>query len=447
MPPKLGPPNLDPPNIIVVSLDTVRSDFISERGSKNRLSNLDALTEESLVFANAFSPIPFTLAAHMSMFTGLSPWVHRVDSKNSVLSPGVVPLAQRLQSRGYRTLGLVSNIWMEGDFGFERGFDHYERLPVDLTYAARVNRRLFQLLDDQPSADGPTFLFLHYIDAHSDYSKDGRNLLPYYAASAYLEPMGLTPLDGSFCDGQGRCATDFLTGANRDHRQLPPDLLAGLRGTYDAGIRSLDNDLGTLFDGLKARNLWAGSWILVTSDHGEEFQEHGRLVHSQPFVELLSIPLIVKPPEGSEVRLTTDAPVTLEDITPSILDLVGAETIEGIKGISGRSFVKSDARSARSFVVGRDKHIQTRYSIRNLDYAAVFDLKSGVGQLFDRRKDPGELEDIQAREPEVFRELVTQLRSYLAREKAEGRELQALDRGSVLGAEEQEQLRAIGYLN
>ena len=157
----------------------------------------------------------------MSLFTGLEPDVHKVETEEVKLSETVPTLTEILSESGFHTVGITTNLLMSPGFGFERGFDSYERLEFDLIYSDRVRSRAFDLIDRRaPGDDRPLFLFLHFNDAHSDYHHVAKSPLPYYAPDELIQEA-LPDLDGSqFCDSEDNCATDMLVAANETNRDL-----------------------------------------------------------------------------------------------------------------------------------------------------------------------------------------------------------------------------------
>src|SRR5690606_22206633 len=138
----------------------------------------------------------------------------------------------------------------------------------------------------------PYFLFVHYFDVHSDWDE-----LPYDAPEPYRRTFAGDPPPG-FRTGEGRArATRWLVEQNRRGLDLRAEELAYLRGLYDAGIAYTDAQVGALLDGLAARGRLDRAIVVLTADHGEEFGEHGRLLHTQVYDESLRIPLLVSLPE------------------------------------------------------------------------------------------------------------------------------------------------------
>jgi arylsulfatase A-like enzyme len=335
---------------------------------------------------------------------------------------------------------------MEGDFGFARGFDHYERVPYGLVYADRVNRRAFELLDARGDDRRPLFLFLHYIDPHSDFFKAGENALPYYAPAAFLEGLGVTPESREFCDPAGGCATEFLIAADRESRPLPEATVERVAALYGRGVAYLDNEVGELVAGLRERSLWDDSLVFVTSDHGEEFREHGRFVHVQPYVESLAVPLLIKLPGAQRAGTRIAATVETVDYLPTLLDAAGVPSPPHVQGRSLLPLVRGEEQPERP-AFGRDKLDRQRFALRLGRSTLVHHLETGRCELYDRVDDPGERHDLADQRPQAVAAMRATLLAIIDANRRLAATVAAPQVGAdVLTEDEAAKLRAIGYL-
>jgi arylsulfatase len=305
------------PSVIVISLDTVRSDRLGCYGYPSGTTPaIDRLAETCVVFENASSPEAWTLTAHMTLMTSLRPLAHGVDENRPL--PGSVPtLAETFRDAGYATAAVVDDVgWLHPVFGFDRGFDTYRRIPGD---ARAKNEALGAVLDDLQGG-GASFLLLHYFDAHGDWGRQ-----PYEAPEEDLRRFAGW-YGGSFdgCDDRGRCGAELLRAWSDEGTPPPEDVRRYLSSLYDAGIAALDRDLGELFTELDRRGLLERSVVVLTADHGEEFFEHGLALHRQLYRECTAVPLLVRPPGGTAPRRVSTA-VGLVDVAPTILDLAGIQ--------------------------------------------------------------------------------------------------------------------------
>jgi arylsulfatase A-like enzyme len=312
------------PGVILISLDTVRRDRVGAFGSGRGLTpTLDALAGESVRFTRAYSPQPFTLTAHMTMLTGLSPSVHALAPESS-LPDTVTTLAESFREAGWVTAALVDTVtWLHPRYGFDRGFSVYRQVEGD---ASSKDEQVRLLLEDV--GDRPMFLFVHVYDAHSDES-----VLPYEADAPHLERLaGWYEGDFTGCLPDRGCASRLLLELNRLGEPLTGDDRRYLSSLYDAGLASLDDRLAAIFQRLERSGVLDRSVLVVTADHGEEFFEHGRALHDQSYEESVRVPLLVRMPGGEVVGTRHDL-VGLTDLAPTVRALAGLPDVPG-QGIS-----------------------------------------------------------------------------------------------------------------
>ena len=434
------------PPIVLVSLDTLRADCLGRTAADGRplMPNLKAFARESVTFTRATTPLPFTLPSHMSMLTGLEPVVHGVLGNKTTLPEHIDTLAELLHRSGYATVGVVSNEWLEGGFGFSRGFDSYDRIPHGATCAPRVNEAAFSAVATLAAGPKPFFLFLHYNDAHCDFQTIETNTLPYLAAPETRHALGADDATASFCDDKGTCACAFLLAADREKRVIPPERIAALLACYHAGVRQLDTDLAALFSRLKALRVFDRSLIIVTSDHGEEFREHGLFLHSQPYQETIAVPLLVKLPGGRRSGARRDGLVSIADLTPTILDVADVPTGGRYQGSSLLPTIDKGA-AVHHEIVSRDKLRKQRWALQTARHKLVWDEATGRLELYDLGADPDERKNLAGKSPAM----AATLRDRLGRLVAEQRRLATATpqtTGPVLSLEQMELLKSIGYL-
>ncbi len=313
---------------VLISLDTLRADHLGLYGYERDTSPfLDELGRRAVVFERASVQYPTTLTSHMSILTGLYPAEHGVYPPADVLSSEIETLPEAFQRSGFTTAGFTEGGYMDGSFGFSRGFDVFEADGVrraDLV--ERTFERGLRFLQGL-GRDERFLLFLHTYAAHT----------PYAAPKAYKElywPGG--PPTGAFPP----------TGPEMHHRnvrgeQLTQEVLDYLVALYDAEIRRLDDVLRRFFAELEASGLAGEITVVITSDHGEEFQEHGSLDHRQLYDEALHVPLLVLHPDAAPRRVTP--PVESVDLAPTLFDIA---RVEPRQAPSGRSLVPDLAGEA-----------------------------------------------------------------------------------------------------
>jgi len=318
----------DAPNVILITLDTVRAASLSLYGYEQPTTpRLDGLAKESLVFDRALTTAPWTLTSHASMFTGRYP--HEMTADWKVPFDEKYPtLAEVLSTKGYLTAGFIANYYYcTYEWGLNRGFNHYEDFPVsvqmivhsslivrDMVYKARHWLGYFQPLARKSAArisrdflawessrgDRPFFAFLNYYDAHD----------PYIAPKQFELRFGTElPADPWWLDP----GYDYV-----------PEEVQALKDAYHSCIAYLDDEIGKLMDLLETRGLLDNTVIIITSDHGEEFIEHGVPVHGNSLYRAsVQVPLLIHWPSKVTGGTRVQQPVTLRDLPATILGLIG----------------------------------------------------------------------------------------------------------------------------
>jgi arylsulfatase A-like enzyme len=441
------------PQIVLISFDTCRADVFGVlTGEQPSLTpRLDEFAADSVVFENAFAQFPHTLPSHMSLFTSAYPDVHGVKPDLDPLPPSIRTLPEILHDGGYRTVGLVTSEWLKPDFGFGRGFDHYERLHHGQTYADRVNSAaLLELTSPAPAVREPRFLFLHYYDLHSDFRETtAGSKLPYFSPPAYRDGLDVSADGREFCDAEQRCNTRYLIAADVERRPLPQSEIDTIHQLYRAAVPLLDAQMGAFFDELKKHGLYESSLIVVTSDHGEEFREHGRFIHSQPYDETIHVPLFIKFPGSRWAGTRVSEVVETVDIAPTVLDLLGIEPPETFQGESLLDLVERRPGHRKRAVYSQDSITATRYSLRTSRTKLILNLSSSKMEFYDLQTDPDERADLSAHKTNLTGEMERRLKRRIRANRTLHQELavEADQGGEPLSPKERERLRALGYLN
>jgi hypothetical protein len=287
------------PNVILISLDTVRPDHLGCYGySKPTSPNLDRFAREGVLFRNARSQAPWTLPSHMSLFTSMLPSHNGVEDINKVLPAEIPTLAEILRKQGYQTAALVNNGQMMAHWGFSRGFDLWREFKVDTTEGncESIRGEAQRWLAKAPKK--PFFLFLHFFDAHA----------PYNPPERFKKAFGssLTGAEANDLAFQAR----FPGSEIKD-----PSQMKQLIGSYDGGIAWLDEEAGKLLEKIPPNTL-----VVIFSDHGEAFKEHGWMLHGATlYEEEIRCALMMRLP--AKTQKVVDAPVMLLDVAPTILKL------------------------------------------------------------------------------------------------------------------------------
>ena len=305
---------------ILISLDALRPDHLGSYGYERQTSPfLDSLAARGAVFERAVAHYPATAASHLTMFTGLYPQEHGVYRPERFLDEGIETLPERLQAHGFRTGGFTEGGFMTGAYGFERGFDQFDdtryRADTDVERTFEYGLRFLEGLGE----DDRFFLFLHTYSTHD----------PYTPPESYRELFWPgEPPPGAF-----ESTGPNLRAVNRGELAVTPEIIDYLASLYDASIRYVDDVLAGFWARVEELGLAEETTLIVTSDHGEAFYEHGKLAHVQVYPEELMVPLVVVHP-GLAAGVRIPALVGLVDLSPTLYQLA---EIEPPAVTSGRS--------------------------------------------------------------------------------------------------------------
>jgi len=329
-----------PKYIFLVTIDSLRTDSVSCYNSNGELTpNISEFARKAVVFENAFSLSSWTTPSLASLMTGFSPSTHTVTKDNARL-PGELPtIAGEIKKIGYYTCAFGINPNLTKRTNISKGFLYYDFYPkyaveraigskllkhfykfyiaenvfdlapenVVLDWGTLINTKKLtdlsiQWVKENKSKHKRFFLWIHYLDPH----------VPYAPPTEYIKGEKVISTIGFNFDK----AIEVLSGAFVPSKKEKK----WMKTLYDGEIRYVDDNIGRLFTALKKMDIYKDSLIILTSDHGEEFWDHGRYYHGHSmYNEVLSVPLIIKSPlEGKPKRV--EPPVSLNNIMPTILE-------------------------------------------------------------------------------------------------------------------------------
>jgi len=437
-----------PWNVLLLSIDTLRADRLGEAGEGGEAGkdadltpNLSRLARESVRFTRCFSPANFTVPGHASLMTGLQPVVHGANRFGDRVSIRRWPsLAGQLASAGVFTAAFSGGGFVDPAFGFDEHFDRYCTLdPLmsprnprydagPIRHAEAVNRKLreamsFARVADWLSAhaDRRFFLFLHTYFAHD-----------YWPSPAFARARG--------ADAEGPWPPPLdLPTAEFGKVVAGSPQLDWYRALYDATVSETDAALEPLLARLRESGLLESTIVVVVADHGEAFREHGTLFHANGLHnEVLHVPLLMRVPGLAPA--TIDAPVSLIDLAPTLLELTGAAPLDAVQGVSLVPLLRGGEPPDRVLLsqdcppIGKSAN-GTRVEITHSALiGSRFKLIRIVGEdestdsLYDLVADPGETHDL-AKDP-LYTGALASARSSL--EHLLGAMQQAADRAKAL---------------
>lgn len=330
-----------PQGVILIQADTLRPDHLSFYGSTHDTAPfLKQLASEGVLFNRAMAQATWTKVSSPSFLTSLYPTTHGVASFVDRLPATVTTIAEVYRSAGFATLSLSSVAFTGQLTNLHKGFEevHESTSQADVVYSSKSAReyvdRVVEWLDLH--RDEPFFIYLHVFDPHPPYEPrrpydalwtDPAKRDEHIRQRDSLRKVVTVP----FMAAQGMATRDEMMKAGVD----PASYLAYDEGWYDASIKALDVELARLFERLRGHGLNDRTAVAFLSDHGEEFQDHGRMWHGQSvYGELARVPLFVRWPGGVPGGRKVDEVVELIDVMPTLLDLSRLSPPKGVQGQS-----------------------------------------------------------------------------------------------------------------
>jgi len=441
-------PGGDRPHVVLISIDTLRADHLGSYGYERPTSPvMDALARDSIQFENAVSQAGWTLPSHMSLMTSLLPSRHGVTQERA-LHPDVVTLAESLEAAGYRGAGFSSWIYVSENYGFDQGFAEYrtlvdtQRLDISGGGGAYPAGRVVDSVESwlQRREDDPMFLFVHLFDPHMDYAP------PTEFAEMFASP------DPVSIDGRYATLEASIAGLHVDPAPLSDDELAHVEALYDGEIRYVDSQIEELLAALDASVGLDNCHVILLSDHGEEFMDHGSIEgHGWTlYEEVIHVPMMWRLPARELAGSRVAQPVGLIDVAPTLLDFLGLEAPSSFMGVSRREAMSGNETAGhvlsendrfnlrmRALRGERYKLIQTADTGRN---SAGVEIRAGL-ELYDLETDPGETLNLYDASDERSQALVSLLEAVMS-----GSETGLGNPEAELTEEQLEMLRSLGYV-
>jgi arylsulfatase A-like enzyme len=414
-----------PRGVLLISVDSLRADHVTSYGYKSSTQpQIDTmpivhrrLASDGTLFTNASSTTSWTLPSHMAMLTGLPNELHRVREIGYQLDPEQPLLAEQFFKAGWRTAGFWSGPNLDPWFGFERGFELYadcstsragdegsvfaikDGMSVKQVTATKTELKeihdgshvgitgyktvaAFEEWFAEIEDTEKFFAFVHMWDVHYDYTPP-----PEFDV---FDPDYRGTIDGVNIDDQSK---------NRN----PPSArdVEHVIALYDGEIRFTDSNIGKLLDQIDQRGRLDSTLVVFTSDHGEEFLEHGNFGHGNTlFEEVTHIPLILRYPPGVPAGAQDDALVSLVDIAPTILDYCQLPVPPNTWGSSLQAVMNGEVAPRllpleRSFVIpdGNRIKLDEMRGVRAEDFKLIRDTDGAGGKtyFYDLENDPKEL--------------------------------------------------------
>lgn len=426
------------PDIVLVVIDTLRADRLGAYGNERGLTpNLDRLARESAVFERGSAHAPWTLPSFATLFTSQPPPQHEAGgglrgnvADFRLLGEQAETLAETLGRAGYAT-GLVGNVAFLGpDFGLQQGFEQIDVVAFqsnrELRDARATTDAALAWFRDTPA---PRFLVVHYFDPHAVYAP------PAEYRERFAAPEDR---DGEFVFG----TRQDLALLRRAELRLDQATVRRAEQLYDGEVAFVDDQIGRLLEGFADSQQAANERFLVlTSDHGEEFLDHGGFEHGHTlYQELLHVPLFIAGPGIAPRRIAT--PVGHIDVAPTICELAALSPPDSFRGRSlARPLRNGEDLQPRGILAEGNMWGPARTSWRHGAWKLIRpSTSSETAELYDLDNDPHERRNLAASNWERYDELEDDLSAVLL----------MLERGpgetAPLSADVLDSLEELGYL-
>jgi arylsulfatase A-like enzyme len=365
-------------NIVLYVLDALRADHVSCYGyDRETTPTVDRLAADGILFEQCFTPATWTRPVAASISSGSYPPTNGTETRHDVFDPHVPALAEQLSAAGYETVGITSMGNVSSAVGFDRGFDDFydvykdpavierrrtstatdeelkqeDASKVALPRAADLNATFTDWLDGRDRGQ-PFFAFFWSIEPHMPYD-------PPEGFRDYVDPGYRGPVDG-----ERECLTRIDSEAD----------LAQLKALYDGEIAYNDACLDSLIAELDSEGVYEDTLVVVLGDHGDAFQEHGRLTHGHaPYDELMHVPCLVRPPDTADgvAKRRVDELCSLVDLYPTILEYAtDLEIPEGVQGTSLSGVFDGDSVNGNEYIFSKTASYDmqnTFYGVRSHD--------------------------------------------------------------------------------
>ena len=394
-------PHFEKAPVVLISVDTLRSDRLPMYGySKVEAPALDGLRSDAILFERAYSHIPLTLPAHVSLFTGLEPGQHGVlDNSGFRLDPAVPCLAELLKKAGYATGGAISAVVLSSQSGIARGFDFWDerveskRRTSMLEFVQRPGKETADLLLGwiRQEASRPLFAFLHVYEPHAPY-------------------------------------------------EAPEPYRSRYRDAYDGEVAYSDAIVGGFLAELKKIGLYDRAMIFFLSDHGEGLGDHGEMQHGIfLYRESIQVPLLIKLPGGALAGTSVKTPVQISDVFPTIGEALAVPGFPERPGTTSLIGLASGgpAPERRIFAENYSPRIRLGWSeLRSLISARSQYIEAPTPEFYDLVKDPAQKENLASQKPSELRSMVAETEKRRT----------ALRSPSAIDPEQAKKLQSLGYL-
>ena len=449
-------------NVVIFLIDTLRADYLHVYGYSQPTSpTMDALAAVSVLFEQANAPAPWTLPTVASLMLSQFVAEHGVVYDQQRISPDADPIAARMRRAGFATASFLRNGYAGRMTGLDKGYD-FCRMMSKQTDGPTIRPWLDRL------GEQPFFLYIHNTEPHN----------PYEAVDRYLDQFGKLPpgtrrrfrllsrdyraLTRADFDGKQTLGNTDNTAEQRKTLARFDSMRAQVEIMYPATVLQSDENLRSVIDELKRRDVWDKTLFILLADHGEEMGEHGMWQHDQSvYEELIRVPLIIHFPHDEFAGRRVSEPVSLVDVLPTVMDYLNQpELSRGARGTSLLPIIHGAAGGATGRLkVTAMRHNQKKYYRLNKErrgdlnivvrqgmWKGIWNAEVGTFELYDLADDPAESENLSVKEAERTEQMRAFAQSWLRMHQAYAPTANQAVKGSI-DAETLEQLKTLGYVD
>ncbi len=380
--------------VFLYMVDTLRADKVRVYNPKTRVQtpHFDAFAADATRFAWNQVPGTWSLPSHASILTGVYPSVHKAIAHEARLDPKVPFLAELLKKAGYRTALFSSNGYVSSKWGFDRGWDEIrnfirENLPNGADY---IWKTATKWMDAPANQHKPQFLYLATVEPHVIYNPK-KEFLARYWTRPYKGPI--RPNISGVQLGQIKSGKLKIDDTDK----------AYLEALHEGEITQADSLFGAFIADLKTRGLYDTAAIVVVSDHGDEFWDHGDVGHAQGvYQELVHVPLIIRAPGLLPAGKVIHADVEAMDLFPTLLEMAGVAVPRGTQGSSLLPVVQDETGNSPRAAFSQNLNVT-----RGLKVARYRFIHGGLDrvELYDEIEDPREQKNLASSRPVALRAL------------------------------------------
>ena len=458
-------------NIILIVIDALRSDHLGIYGyDRNITPNIDRYSSGGALFANALSQSSWTKPSVASYFTSRYPGMNAVKEYEDSCPTELTTLAEMLKERDYYTRGVVANINASQKYNYHQGFDNFlfpaGHSQKKLLFPPRLLIHKVGIVEEWCYRLGLVDGNVLYGDAHTVNRavipwlkrNSGKNFFLYVH---YMEPhFPYYPRSPRYSAGSKITIEDMRTFKALRTPEFRGSLSVKTVNTmidrYDDEIAETDRKIGQLFREFDKLRIWENSIVILTSDHGEEFQDHGMVDHGNSmYQELIKVPLVVFLPDGTGKGKVVRERAELLDLLPTIFDFLQWEehdfdgnSLLPLLTAQDDSLLKQKPYYGEVSPIRGIEAADMVYAVIEGDYkllkAVYADSTDSISyQLFDLVSDPAERNDIAAENPDILAEMTATMDSLY--NYCQSKAVMPEEIGEELTPEQMEQLRALGY--